>query len=169
MIVRLITLCAIIVFSACSVDLPREVEVAASSDDRSKNSFARKLVQDIRRIYGSDAILTMGSESPRGNDFSPQVREFAARAAVAYTNRAPDFLVFYEFEEVDGYLTGPGIVNFVLTASLVRPVSVNEGAEIIYLSKYSGRCRRGGSGFESSCSELQPVLAEAALYSLRRP
>jgi hypothetical protein len=160
--------CAILLCVSCTAEIPPEVAIAASTDEASKNTIARNLVREIRRDFGSDAIITIGSESPRGYDFSPQVKDFAIRAAVAYTTRAPDFVLFYEFEEVDGYFKGRNIMNFILVANLIRTASVNEGAEIIYFSQYRGWCLTSGPSPERYCSKILPIIAEANLYSMRR-
>lgn len=161
---KLFVIAVALLVAACDIDPPQpNVELAASSDETQKNQIARGLVQDLRDTYGRDAILTISSQSPRGRDFSKQVRAFARRAAVSYTDTAPDFFVFYEIENVDGYLTGPQIVNFVLTANFIRPVSVNAGSEILFSSSLRGRCRRG-----DDCKSTEARYAEAALYSFRR-
>lgn len=161
---RFLAIALVLFVAACDIDPPQpNVELASSSDETQKNQMARALVQNLRDIYGRDAILTISSQSPRGRDFSPQVRAFARRAAVSYTDTAPDFFVLYEIENVDGYLTGPQIVNFVLTANFIRPVSVNAGSEILYSSSLRGRCRRG-----DDCTSTEARYAEAALYSFRR-
>lgn len=158
---KLLAIVLVLFAAACDIDPPQpNVELAASSDERQKNQTSRALVQYLRDTYGRDAILTISSQSPRGRDFSPQVRAFARRAAVSYTDTTPDFFVLYEIENVDGYLTGPDIVNFVLTSNFIRTASVNAGSEILYSSSLRGRCRRG-----DDCKSTEARFAEAALYS----
>ena len=174
---RFVLVTMFLVLSACNAWVPDEVVIASSTNETAKNEIARQLVDDVRQWFGSDAILTIGSRSPGGYDFTSIVRNFAARAAVGYSDRAPDFVVVYELEEVDGFWTGPDITNYLLTASLVRAVSANQGAEIILTSSYRGRCRDASpelpiSVFPElpiSCESQIDTIAEAALYSLRRP
>lgn len=166
---RLVFVAVTLILLACNARMSNQVVVASSSNETAKNEIARQIVAEIRQWLGSDAILSISSRSPRGHDFTDIVRDFAARAAVGYSDRSPDFVVFYELEEVDGFLTGPDITNYILTASLIRPVSANQGAEIILTSNYRGRCRDISPELPVSCESQFETIAEAALYSLRRP
>jgi len=131
-----------------------------------KNVFVRSLVQELRQRFGSNAILSIRSVSPREINLDEKVKIFGSRAAIPYRENRGFFEIRFELNETQAPGAYVGETIYEMSASLFRVNSANEGDELVAISRQRYRCKLS-SNKPQGCETTLQAMADDCLYSLR--